>query len=214
MSRQQRATNKSGSRARGSRPLRDSFLIFCQGQTEMGYFNSFRKRAKFIGGGDALGTVDNAIAYKNNQEKEYDQYWVVFDKDETTHENFNTAVQRAGQNGIRVAWSNQAFECWIIMHFRNLRHACHRNNYEALIRPHLPWYSTEDKGEEQGRRFFQTTHRLLQTAIQNARAGHDSFQAHIAPAHRETVSKIYELAEAIQANSEFFNDRTGHQNDA
>jgi hypothetical protein len=201
MSRQQRATNRSGNRARGSRPLRDSFLIFCQGQTEVGYFSSFRKRAKLIGGGDAWDTVGKAIAYKNYYPKEYDQYWVVFDKDETSPVDFNTAVQQAIQNGIRVAWSNQAFECWIILHFRDFRHACHRNDYEGLLQLYLPWYDVGDKGEEQGRKLFEATYPLIQTAIHHARAGHDSFQGHIAPAHRETVSKIYELAEQILANS-------------
>lgn len=201
MSRQQRATNRSVSRARGLRPLRDSFLIFCQGQTELGYFSSFRKRAKFIGGGDARDTVANAIAYKNNNQKGYDQYWVVLDKDETSHARFNAAIHLALESGIQVAWSNQAFECWIILHFRDFRHACHRNDYEALLQQYLPWYDAGDKGEAQGRKFYEATISLIQTAIQHASDGHDSFQEHIAPAHRETVSKIYELAKAILGNS-------------
>ncbi len=201
MSRQQRTINKSGSRVKDSKPLRDSFLIFCQGQTEVGYFSSFRKRAKFIGGGDAKATVASAIAYKNYYPKGYDQYWVVFDKDETNHADFNTAVHQALQNGIRVAWSNQAFECWIIMHFRDFRHACHRNSYEAILQGYLPWYSIQYKGDEQGKKFFETTITLIQTAIQHARDGHDSFQEHIGPAHRETASTVCELVAAILANS-------------
>jgi hypothetical protein len=202
MARQERARNKTkGLRTHGNRPLRQSFLIFCQGQTEVGYFSSFRKRAKFIGGGDALATVANAIAYKNYHEKPYDQYWVVFDKDETSHEDFNAAVNQAMQNGIQVAWSNQAFECWIIMHFRNFSHACHRNNYEALLRTYLPWYNAGEKGEAQGKKFFEETVHLIETAIQHARDGHDSFEGHISPAHRETGSRVYELIGAIRANS-------------
>jgi hypothetical protein len=202
MGRQQRANTKSTQhRSHGNRPLRQSFLIFCQGQTEEGYFSSFRKRAKFIGGGDALATVNSAIAYKNYHEKSYDQYWVVFDKDETSHADFNMAVNLALQNGIQVAWSNQAFECWIIMHFRDFRHACHRNNYEAILRNYLPWYNVGEKGQAQGRRFFEETVHLIETAIQNAHDGHNSFEDHVSAANRETGSRVYELIAAIQANS-------------
>ena len=38
--------------------------------------------------------------------KTYDQYWVVFDKDDFPDEDFNLAIQEAKAEGFQVAWSN------------------------------------------------------------------------------------------------------------
>jgi hypothetical protein len=97
-------------------------MIFCEGETEVGYFSSFEKRARLTSGGNALKMIENAVAFKNATEKRVDHYWAVFDKDETTDEHFAQAIQLANTNGIQVAWSNQAFECWIILHFREFKH--------------------------------------------------------------------------------------------
>ena len=43
--------------------------------------------------------------------------WCVFDKDSFGKEQFNTAIQMAEKYGFRVAYSNEAFELWYILHF-------------------------------------------------------------------------------------------------
>jgi len=152
MRRKQRSRSKYNHARRPlNLPLRESFIIFCEGDTEVGYFSSFEKRARLTSGGNALKVVENAIAFKNANQKKYDHYWVVFDKDETTDQHFAQAIQLAEANGIHAAWSNQAFECWIILHYRDFKHACHRNEYEALLKQYIPGYNAHEKGEEQGR---------------------------------------------------------------
>lgn len=202
MSRQQRArSNNNRPRPYGHKPLRESFLIFCEGATEVGYFGSFKKRAKFVPGGNALKIVQNAVAYKNAAEKKVDQYWAVFDKDETSDEQFGQAIELAKINNIRVAWSNQAFESWIILHYRDFSHPCHRKDYESMLRQFIPEYDVSEKGEEQGRRLHLRTASLLPTALANAKRGHTSLQLDVPDAQKQTSTLIYTLVEAILAQS-------------
>ena len=95
MSRKDRAKPSYRPHRHSQKSIRDSFLIFCEGETEVGYFSSFKKRAKRVTGGNALKTVENAVAYKNGMEKKVDQYWIVFDKDETTDAQFVQAIKLA-----------------------------------------------------------------------------------------------------------------------
>lgn len=189
------------SRPHSQRPVRESFLIFCEGETEVGYFSSFKKRAKRVTGGNALKIVQNAVAYKNAMEKTVDQYWVVFDKDETTDDQFTQAIELAVANDIRVAWSNQAFECWIILHYREFKHACHRNAYEVILKQFIPEYKASDKGEEHGRRLHLKTTSLLPTALENAKRGHTSFHPDLPDANKQTSTLVYTLVEAILEHS-------------
>ena len=202
MSRQQRNKNKYGnSRSHGNKPVRESFLIFCEGPTEVGYFSSFRKRAKSMTGGNALRIVQNAVAYKKTAEKKVDQYWVVFDKDDTTDQHFAQAIHLAHSNGIHVAWSNQAFECWIILHYRECTHPYHRNDYEALLKQYIPEYNAHEKGEKQGRQLYLQTIPLLPNAIERAKNGYSSFDPDLPAAQRHTSTIIYQLVESILDHS-------------
>lgn len=53
----------------------------------------------------------------------YDEVWVVYDKDDFTDEQFNTAEEMvrsasaAGPGRWHAAWSNPAFELWYLLHF-------------------------------------------------------------------------------------------------
>ena len=68
--------------------LRKTFMIYTEGQTEEGYFKKFKARCKTITGGNALGIVEEAIVQKSNSKKHVDEYWVVFDKDDTSKSDF------------------------------------------------------------------------------------------------------------------------------
>jgi hypothetical protein len=90
--------------------LRKTFMIFTEGQTEEGYFKKFKARCKTITGGNALSIVEEAIIQKNNIKKHVDEYWVVFDKDDTSKSDFLKAIKLATDNGLNVAYSCEAFE--------------------------------------------------------------------------------------------------------
>ena len=63
----------------------------------------------------------------------YDQCWVVFDKDDFPARDFNQAILLAERNGFRVAYSNQAFEFWFLLHFNLYTGAIHRSKYKDML---------------------------------------------------------------------------------
>lgn len=114
------------------------FLIVCEdSKTEPLYFERFQ--AKFpdetlylqtVGTGrDPKGVVEQAIIEKQNltlaTKKEVDEVWVVFDKDdadenETKISNFNEAFKISKKEKFHVAYSNEVFELWLLLHLRDI----------------------------------------------------------------------------------------------
>jgi RloB-like protein len=99
---------------------KERILIVCEGKnTEPDYFRHFKLSTatiKAIGlGYNTVSLVDRAAQL--NEASDYDQVWCVFDKDDFS--NFNDAIQKAAQLGFKTAWSNQAFEYWLLLHFED-----------------------------------------------------------------------------------------------
>jgi len=121
------------------RDLRDRILIICEGKgTEPRYFENFPINKKVVDidvrgiGRNTDSLVEKVVAIKNEEErngKKYNQVWCVFDKDSFTPHNFNRAIQLAENNKIRVAYSNQAFELWFLLHFNYQDAAVPRQSY-------------------------------------------------------------------------------------
>ena len=117
----------------------EKFLIVCEGErTEENYFKSFRvlTRPKVIGlGYDPLALVNEALLLQGDDN--YDQVWCVFDRDSVARERFNQAIAKADSNNIRVAYSNEAFELWYLLHFVFCDSALHRAEYIPKLGQHL-----------------------------------------------------------------------------
>lgn len=130
---------KFASREKEERPIRFKkyqylFLIVCEDQkTEPDYFGRFKSKIpedtiflKPVGTGrDPKGVVKRAIEEREllakESRKEVDAVWVVFDKDDadenaTKIRNFNDALSIANQEQMDVAYSNEAFELWLLLH--------------------------------------------------------------------------------------------------
>lgn len=64
---------------------------------------------------------------------EYDYVWCVFDRDNWDAGEFNGAIQRAVSQGIQVAYSNQAFELWYLLHFHFYNTSMPRREYQMKL---------------------------------------------------------------------------------
>jgi len=114
--------------------VRDEFLILTNGKrTEKNYFEAVRSNYKSIFkisvklmNDDPVALVDHAIGMKNVQNR----VWCVFDKDEFLTDSIEQAIRTAKENGIGIAFSNMAFEVWLIDHFEK---CCVEKNAEKLI---------------------------------------------------------------------------------
>lgn len=115
-----------------------SFLIVCEGtKTEPNYFGKFRvpkhvARVEIRGlGANTESLVRRAMALRDAGD--YDQVWCVFDRDSFSPESFNAALALAGREGIRVAYSNEAFELWYLLHFHYFNTGLSRADYGGKL---------------------------------------------------------------------------------
>lgn len=130
---------KRKSRNRGKPP--ESFLIVCEGEkTEPNYFKSFRLSSAAIRveglGANTLSLVRKTLKIRESAMKDgfhYDQVWCVFDKDNFPIQNFNAAIELANRQKIKVAYSNEAFELWYLLHFHYYSSAISRGRYISLL---------------------------------------------------------------------------------
>jgi hypothetical protein len=123
---------------------KDTFLIVCEGkETEPNYFKAFRlSSAKIYVFGFGFNTdslVEEVVKQKKKASSfgvKFDQVWCVLDKDSFPAQNLNRALQLAKNNDIHVAYSNQSFELWYLLHFDYLDAALPRTRYiEKLTYP-------------------------------------------------------------------------------
>jgi len=118
-------------------------LIACEGEkTEPNYFNSFKISSVRVEpvGGTAITVVEKAleIALKANHNKEaFDEVWCVFDKDSVDNPVFIHAINLAKANNIKIAYSNECFELWYILHFDYLQSALSRDRYSDILSDRL-----------------------------------------------------------------------------
>ncbi|QUF83329.1 RloB family protein [Clostridium butyricum] len=125
-------------------------LILTEGtETEVNYFENiksiinsrYRRREiqdnypmKVEGKARSTSVLVNEAIKKKNRES-FSEVWVVFDKDDNT--DFDDAIKLAEDNDIKVAWSNESFELWILLHFQDLNTPITRGQYISNLSKHL-----------------------------------------------------------------------------
>ena len=178
-----------------TRPVKERFLIVCEGEkTEPNYFRAFRVpmdvKISVLGlGEDPLTLVKSAAKY--NDQNSYDQVWCVFDRDSWPPDKFGNAINSAIAKGFRVAYSNEAFELWYVLHFEFLNTGIPREDYIGKMTRHLakPYRkNSEDIYDE-----------LLSrqgTAIRNAKKLLTSYNP-VKPVHDNPSTTVYALVVSL-----------------
>lgn len=122
------------------------YLIVCEGEkTEPNYFKYFQKiiNEKFskeiVKGvtyfhieGKGMNTeslIEEAKRINEEASIQYGNIWCIFDKDDFTARQFNSAIETAKQENIKTAWSNESIELWFLLHFENITTGITRNQY-------------------------------------------------------------------------------------
>lgn len=90
---------------------------------------------KYKGGYNTISLVDFVLEFIKKEEINLseDECWVVFDKDDFD-ENFDNAINKAEAKGLKVAYSNEAFELWFLLHFNFINSAIGRKDYNSKIK--------------------------------------------------------------------------------
>ncbi len=120
-----------------TREIKERFLIVCEGtNTEPNYFKSFPVPKDVIDvrgfGKNTISLVKEAVRIKE-EDNDYDRVWCVFDRDSFPVKNFNQAIKYAEDNDIAVAYSNEAFELWYLLHFDYRDTAMSRTEYKKIL---------------------------------------------------------------------------------
>ncbi|MEG4293288.1 RloB family protein [Microcoleus sp. C2C3] len=132
MAKREQKSRGYSTRKVNEREVRQRFLIVCEAEkTEPNYFKSFRVPKNVI---DVKGVGENPSnlvesARRYNSLEDYDQVWCVFDRDNWKPQDFNNAIQNAENQNFKVAYSNEAFELWYVLHFEFLNTGIPRTDY-------------------------------------------------------------------------------------
>jgi hypothetical protein len=196
MSRRPAAEYVRGRRGRrvGTRAVRQRFLIVCEGErTEPQYFKDFQVPGLVV---TVKGVARSALqlveeARKHRDTDDYDQVWCVFDRDDCEPDHIHRAFELARRLGFGIAFSNQAFELWYLLHFDYHHVALTRPDYGARLSQQL------------GRRYVKNSSGMYlfllarqPMAIANARrlmALYDQWR----PAHDDPSTTVHELVEEL-----------------
>lgn len=134
-----------------------TFLIFCEDQTsEYEYFKYFEtekiKVNIFQNQRNSIENVIKAITYckinniidADNNVIEGFEIWCVYDRDkfindpnfDETKMKFNIAILAAELHKINLAWSNDSFELWVLLHLTDIHdesNFMHRDDYYRFL---------------------------------------------------------------------------------
>lgn len=188
-----------------------TILIVCEGKnTEPSYFKQFRLSSatiKPIGEGYNTVSLVNR-AFQLSQEKNYNQVWCVFDKDDFPVVDFNNAIAIAQSHNFGVAYSNQAFEYWLLLHFDDHQGAAmHRSNYNHKLNELLNPFGVSYDGENskmiteeifellEGIDIKAETYRV-DLAIARAKRNYNLLP-HTNPAVEESSTTVFKLVEEL-----------------
>lgn len=179
-----------------TRNIRERFLIVCEGaKTEPNYFRSFRVNREVFEvdihgfGRNTLSLVEKAVELK--AKNDYDQVWCVFDRDSFPARIFNAAFEKAKHEGIKIAYSNEAFELWYLLHFQFYDSAMKRKEYWKMLSQQL-----RHKYEKNSETIYEELLELQGNAIRNAKRLYASYSP-CNPERDNPSTTVFELVEAL-----------------
>jgi len=183
------------------REPKNRFLIVCEGEkTEPNYFRRFRVPREVVEirihgtGYNTMSLVTEALQLREKlgYTGEDDQVWCVFDRDNFRKQQFNDAIQMAQSSRLKVAYSNEAFELWYLLHFDYCDTALHRKQYIVKLSERMgrPYQKNDDE-------MYDRLIHTQETAILHARRLHGE-QTDRAPADANPSTTVYLLVEELR----------------
>jgi hypothetical protein len=174
--------------------VRQRFLVICEGeQTEPNYFRAFQVPGLVIEvkhvGEKTLRLIEEA--HKLRKRGDDDQVWCVFDRDDFPPDHIHRAIDLARNYRFGVAFSNQAFELWYLLHFDYHNTAITRRDYCERLGRKL--------GHEYAKNSTAIYEELLpyqEIGIRNARRLLGLYEPR-QPAHDDPSTTVHELVEEL-----------------
>jgi hypothetical protein len=120
---------------------KDRILIVCEGkETEPNYFKAFPVSSAYVKpigiGANTLSLVKKSKQLKDDADNEgepFDQVWCVFDRDSHSQQDYNEAFSFCREHDIKIAYTNEAFELWYLLHFNYYTTALNRAMFQKML---------------------------------------------------------------------------------
>ena len=178
----------------GSKPPKKRILIVCEGKkTEPNYFKAFRITSVHVdveGGNEQC--PDRIVEYGMKKGKGYDLVWSVFDKDENKPQNFNRAFELIrNRRKYKIAYSNEAFELWYLLHFHYYNTGISRSRYKGMLTRLLGHRYKKNNPD-----MYQKLLSRQSEAIRNARRLLESYQT-FDPLNNNPSTTVVDLVEEL-----------------
>ena len=200
----------------GIRFIKNPFLIFCEGEvTEKIYFESFpvtteTKIEVFGKGKSRMALVDDLIKYLDKNRKlkgqenfdEDEQIWCVFDMDfdkntKKIYEDFDNAIRKANSRNIKVAYSNDSFELWFVLHHRPIISELRRKEYYIILSEILGYnYERYGKSKKKAEKLYGTFFATQKNAINSSKKLYMGKKS-LPPHKQNPCTKVYELVNEL-----------------
>ena len=119
------------------RTANKTILITCEGQTEECYFSKFpiislSVKCVNLQGQSKMSLVKATQEILEEEGFSFDEVWCVFDMDVNTHKDltlFDKSIAKAKSLGYNVAYSNDCFELWLLLHYKDIKSTQNRAYY-------------------------------------------------------------------------------------
>jgi len=211
---------KAGQLKRERKSLKEyknSILIVCEGeQTEPNYFKKFpvaNIRVVTIGIGTSnITLIENAIDIwktKADEGKYFESLWCVFDRDDFPQANYNQAFKNISTEGnrlnrryhkktgrkikVNIAYSNEAFELWYLLHFNYIDSALSRSQYQSMLSKRMKRKYIKNNPD-----MYRLLNEYQQTAIENAKKLEINIEGASKHNHNPSTT-VYKLVEELNS---------------
>ena len=130
---------------KGRSPKGKSFnkktLISCEGKVETLYFKMLKEKysknnvSVSIIEQSSQGSklVDKAV----KKSKNFEEVYVVFDRDNLTNDQLSEALTLAKKNNIKILLTVQQFEYWLLLHFEHYNNSTNKQLLERKLCTHI-----------------------------------------------------------------------------
>lgn len=135
---------KRTNRKIGKREEQKSVLIATEDEKSSRYYFEALIKDKKLNGkvviAKHIGTnskkVLNALLehLEKNPKSIYEKKWIVIDKDDYSLDEYKGAIEEARQKDICVAFSNECYELWILLHFREVNAWMSRDDLDSELK--------------------------------------------------------------------------------
>ena len=123
------------------RTAHKTILIVCEGQTEEYYFSKFpvislSVKCVNLQGQSKMSLVKATQDILEEEGFAFDEVWCVFDMDVNTNRDFtlfDKSIAKAKSLGYNVAYSNDCFELWLLLHYKDIQSTQNREYYYEQV---------------------------------------------------------------------------------